>query len=208
MPPRPSDEYRRSLELFNEQAEILLHSRFAQTMFGSVTGITFSWEEGRPLEAKVTGPDAEAVRAFALTFRMFFRDGDGISFREMAALYEDASIPAALRNDYRWARKSINDFLDGPTAYEVNHERITRRRLVEVFMYGGLAHMNPGKRKDFELWRSNPVMFALMQNEFAVTLAEFFNHIRLVREVNLALMRGDESLASEPPDPSGREVAQ
>jgi hypothetical protein len=79
--------HRRRLELYNEQAEVLLGSRFAAVMFGQMTGMTLSWEEGGPLQATVKGPDDEAVRAFALTFRMFFRDGDGISFREMAEIY-------------------------------------------------------------------------------------------------------------------------
>jgi hypothetical protein len=35
------NEHQRRLALFNEQAEILLGSRFAATMFGSVTGVTF-----------------------------------------------------------------------------------------------------------------------------------------------------------------------
>jgi hypothetical protein len=138
------NEHQRRLALFNEQAEILLGSRFA--------------------------------RAFALTFRMFFRDRDGISFREMAEIYDAPCIPAALGDDYRWARQAVNEFLDGATMCEINGERITRRRLVDVFLYGGLAHLNPDKRDDYDIWRTHPVMFALMQNEFAITLAEFFNH--------------------------------
>jgi hypothetical protein len=188
------DAHRHRLELYNEQAEVLLGSRFAAVMFGQMTGVTLSWEEGGPLEATVKGPDDEAVRAFTLTFRMFFRDGDGISFREIAEIYDAASIPAALRDDYRWAREAIDQFLDGPTMFEVNQERITRRRLVEVFLYGGIAHMNPEKRKAYELWRGNPVLFAMMENEFAVALAEFFNHVRFVREVNLTMLRGGGSL--------------
>jgi hypothetical protein len=191
------DEHHRRLALFNEQADILLRSSFAATMFGSVTGVTFSWEEGGSLEAKVKGPNDEAVRAFALTFRMFFRDRDGISFREMAEIYEAPSVPGALRDDYRWARQAVNEFLDGVTMCQVNGERITRRRLVDVFLYGGLAHLNPDKRRDSELWRGHPVMFALMQNEFAIALAEFFNHVRFVRDVNLALLRGDQALSHD-----------
>jgi hypothetical protein len=191
------NEHQRRLALFNEQAEILLGSRFAATMFGSVTGVTFSWEEGGSLEAKVKGPDDEAVRAFALTFRMFFRDRDGISFREMAEIYDAPCIPAALRDDYRWARQAVNEFLDGATMCEINGERITRRRLVDVFLYGGLAHLNPDKRDDYDVWRTHPVTFALMQNEVAITLAEFFNHVRFVREVNLALLRGDQMLSDD-----------
>jgi hypothetical protein len=166
-------------------------------MFGSVTGVTFSWEEGGSLEAKVKGPDAEAVRAFALTFRMFFRDRDGISFREMAEIYDAPCVPAALRDDYRWARQAVNEFLDGVTMCEINGERITRRWLVDVFRYGGLTHLNPVKRRDYDVWRRHQVMFALMQNEFAITLAEFFNRVRFVREVNLALLRGDQMLSDD-----------
>jgi hypothetical protein len=42
-----------------------------------------------------------------------------------------------------------------------------------------------------------PGHVALMQNEFAITLAEFFNHARFVREVNLALLRGDQMLSDD-----------
>jgi hypothetical protein len=52
------DEHHRRLALLNEQAVILLRSSFAATMFGSVTGVTFSWEEGGSL-ARSRGPAQE-----------------------------------------------------------------------------------------------------------------------------------------------------
>lgn len=147
----PADHESR-LRLYNEQVEVMLHSRFAAAMFGQVSGIQLSWEEGGPVEAEVTGPDEEAVRAFVLTFRMFFKDGDGISFREMAAIYGSASVPGG--DEYQWAREAINQFLDSPTMFNVNGERITHRRLLDVFLYGsGLAHANPDKRAVYEVNR-------------------------------------------------------
>lgn len=141
------------------------------------------------------------MRAFVLTFRMFVKDGDGISFREMAAIYGSASVPENLRDDYRWAREAIDQFLDSPTMFNVNGEHITHRRLLDVFLYGsGLAHANPDKRAVYEVWRRQPVLFALIRNEFAVTMAEFFNHVRFVSQLNRELLGRDENERNDPPD--------
>lgn len=196
----PADHERR-LRLYNEQAGVMLCSRFAAAMFGQVSGVQLSWEEGGTVEAEVKGPDEEAVRAFVLTFRMFFKDGDGISFREMAAIYDSASVPGNLHDDYRWAREAINQVLDSPTMFNVNGERVTHKRLLDVFLYGGgLAHANPDKRAVYQLWSSQPVLFALMRNEFAVTMAEFFNHVRFVSELNRELLGSDDNERNDPPD--------
>jgi hypothetical protein len=186
-----SAEHRRRFWLFNEQADVLLQSSFAAAMFDQGPVVVLRWEEGGALRATGAGPDAEAMRAFALTFRMFFRDGDGISFREMAEIYEDASIPMALRESFREARDSMNRFLDAETMFNFNGETITNRRLLEVFLYGGHAHMNPEKRAAYEAWRQVPVAFMLMEKRFDFTLAQVCSCIRSIRELNLHLLRGD-----------------
>jgi hypothetical protein len=116
------EERDRRLHLYNEQAEIMLNSRFAAAMFDQKTGVTISGSLTGPVEVTMTGPDNEAVRAFILPFRMFFRDGDGISLHEMAEVYDDPAVPTRLRDEYRNAR--------GPqglprrlTCARVQHER-------------------------------------------------------------------------------------
>ena len=84
----------------------------------------------------------------------------------------------------RWAREAINQFLDSPT----------------MFNGSGLAHANPDKRAVYEVWRRQPVLFTLMRNEFAVTMAEFFNHVRFVSELNRELLGSDDNERNDPPD--------
>jgi hypothetical protein len=195
----PPEERDRRLQLYNEQAEIMLNSRFAAAMFGQQTGVTISGSLTGPVEVTTTGPDDEAIRAFILTFRMFFRDGDGISFRQMAEVYDDPAVPTRLRDQYHNARAALKDFLDGSPAlgFNVNGELLKRDRILDVFLYGRHAHANPKLRAVYDVWAQIPMMLALLENEFAVCLAEFFNFIRFVVNLNRELLgQGDQ-----PPQP-------
>jgi len=154
----------------------MLSSRFAAAMFDQQTGVTVSGSMTGPVEVTRIGPDEEAVRAFILTFRMFFRDGDGISFRQMAEVYDDSSVPTRFQDEYRRARVALNEFLGASPAlgFNVNGEQLTRQRILDVFLYGRHAHANPKLRADYDVWSQIPMMLALLENEFAVCLAEFF----------------------------------
>jgi hypothetical protein len=149
------------LEPFNEQTDILLGSRFAAATF-SGPKVILKWVPGGRIENLGEWPDPEAVRAFALTFRMFYRDGDGISFRELAELYEGPSVPPDLRDAYRELRDGSNRFLDGKSAYPFKGDPIVERELLEVFLWGGLAHVNPARRKTYDAWRADQNLFTLL----------------------------------------------
>jgi hypothetical protein len=175
----------------------MLNSRFSAAMFDRQTGVRVSGSVTGPVEVTTTSPDDEAVRAFILTFRMFFRDGDGISFREMAEVYDDPAVPTRLRDEYSNARAALKDFLEGSPAlgFNVNGEQLTRNRILDVFLYGKHAHANPKLRTVYEVWAQIPMMLALLDNEFAVCLAEFFNFIRFVVNLNRELLGQGGQLA-------------
>ncbi len=162
-----SADHDRRLALFNEKAEKLLGSRFVTEMTEHPTGIKLSWEADQAGQVTVTGPDDEALAALALTIRFFIQDGDGISFREMARIYDDSSVPEDIRARYRAVREAINGFLDGPSMFDLYGEVISHRRLLEVFLYGSLAHVNREKHETLERWRTIPLVFAMMENAFS-----------------------------------------
>lgn len=180
----------KSLRLFNEKADALTRSRFAEALFNQETGVMITGDAQGRAESIVVGPDDEAVAAFVLTFRLFRQNGDGISIRELAEIYESESVPTDLRDEFDRIRTALNDRLDSPpmVAYEVNGESITRGRILEVFLYGGLAHANPEKLETYEQWQQVPMFFALLSNEFHATLGEFFNCVRLIRSINERLL--------------------
>lgn len=163
-------------------------------MFNESTGFRLSAEAGGPLQAEVTGPDHESVAAFVLTIRFFLQDQDKISFRKIADVYDAPSTPAGLAADYRQVREAINDFLDGPSMFNINGQLVTRRDLMEVFLYGGLSHANESKRATYEAWRASPLpIFPMMENEFVATLATVCMCVRQVQEMNVALLEAADA---------------
>ncbi|MFT6954667.1 MAG: hypothetical protein ACJAY1_001787 [Glaciecola sp.] len=63
-------------------------------------------------------------------------------------------------------RIALNEYLDGSTNFNVNGV-ISRRQLMEVFIYGDLSHANcQDKRRHFKSWMENELMAELMKNEF------------------------------------------
>jgi hypothetical protein len=147
--------------------------------------------EGRAqsMEAVLIGPDDEAVDAFLLTIRLFYQDRDGISIRALAKIYERATVPQHLRDEFRRVRNALNDRLDSNPSigFEIDGVILSRRDLLEVFLYGGHAHVNPDKRLIYEHWREFPI-FPFMTNEFLATLGELFNCVRWIRDINRRLL--------------------
>jgi hypothetical protein len=184
-------EHTRRLELFNEKADKLMRSRFKQTMFDQQTGVKISWTaETNEVTTTTTGPDEDSVDAFILTLRFFLQDRDGISFRRLSEIYDAHSVPAGLREEFHTVRDAVNDRLDGqPTlGFNVNGESLTRRRILDVVLYGGLSHAIAAKRTTCDSWRAIPMLFALIENEFLATMAEIFNCILWVQHLNNQLL--------------------
>lgn len=191
-----SSEHRRRVALFNEMAGVLLDSRFVQRVLGGPITTTLTWEEdpdGGSMTVGTDGPDDESVRALVLTVRMLIQDGDGISFREMCEVYDEPSVPADLRTRFHECRDGINQFLDAaPSGVSLNHNGrvLTRREILDVVVYGGLSHANPKKRALFEQWRAGPPWFALVWDNFTVTLVGLCQCARDIRDLNAELPGG------------------
>lgn len=181
------DQMRR-VRLFNEKVNELDRSRFAIAMYDQQSGVIVEGSLTGPAEAVFVGPDDDAIRSFVLTIRLFQQDRDGISVKALAEIYDGESVPTELSKQFREARKALNDRLDSDTMFVFNEERITRRGLLDVFLYGGLAHVDAEKREVYEHWQAFGMAFALMSNEFVATLAEFFNCIRWIRHINMQLL--------------------
>jgi hypothetical protein len=181
-----SDGHRARLHLYNEKADLLLESSFAKKIFGQPTEVNFSWEEGQGLQVTTTSPSGESVQAFVLTFRLFHRDGrERLSFRGMAELY--AVAPTDLHDRFVAIRAALHRFLGEPGMCTVYDERLTHDRILNVFLYGGLAHFEADKQPVYELWRSQPI-FALLEQDFVLSLGRFLSLVRQVKEVNNELL--------------------
>ena len=136
------------------------------------------------IRTEKTVPDQEAVDAFVLTFRYFIQDNERCSFGNLARIYEKPSVPEELRTEYLKTRKLLNDYLDAQASIKIGEEALTRRRILDVFVYGDLAHAQPKKKEVFDAWTRDPFSTGFLEVHFASILVDVLRVIRYVAELN------------------------
>lgn len=196
------DKIIKALELFNEKADKLLRLSFINSMSQPDTGITLSWErrEDGAFEEKHErrGPDEEAIDAFVLTFRFFIQDNEQSSFRMMAAHYAAAPAEDALKNEFSKVRDYVNAYLDQSSSLniEYNGEKLIRRKIMDTFVYGGMAHANVAKKALFDEWMSIPPLRIILESEFTGVLAVVLDAIHYLRQLNTKMLEQIQGLSS------------
>jgi hypothetical protein len=138
------------LALFNAKVDRLSSFSFFKQMTSDKTVATVGWNRDTGWESAFTGPDNEAIDAAVLTLRQFMQDIDPISLHNMAQAYASASIPAELTAEFAGIRSRINAFLDSATNLSIEEGRsLTIRSVLEIFVYGGLAHSTEPHRSRY-----------------------------------------------------------
>lgn len=180
-----------ALRLFNEKTAELMELSFVQSLADPEAGFAIGiqrQEDGRyEVTSSVNGPTTEAVKAFVLTYRFFIQDNETTSFRNIARLYATADIDTELKDRFLSARSAINEMLDSPINldFTYNGKRPTNRILMDVFIYGGLAHANPQKYETYKEWMGHPISNAIFRSSFTIVLGHVLNAIVYIARVNL-----------------------
>lgn len=188
-----------ALRLFNEKADKLSQLGFTRRMLGNNIQVEISGERGKPIEIIRNGPNQEEIDAFVLTFRFFYQDNERSSLRNLAEIYNGLSVSDELKHEFVEARKAINEFLDNPPPITIKFlgEKLTRRKILEVFIYGGLAHANPEKKIIYDKWMLMPPLGNILLNEFCVILAQVLSVINFITELNRHAIEEIERLSTQ-----------
>lgn len=204
---------RKALELFVERADHLMSRRFTQSVIqagGTTLTIRFHQKDEEDddgwLNVNRTGPDEEAVEAFVLTYRQFFQHNDRFSFPSLAkpAIQDDPGLSAEWKQKFRESWAELQEFLDAPAPFILSGEAPTYRHLLDVFVYGGLAHTTPDKRVVFESWQGDPMLYALLEHAFVGSLASVLKGIWYFRQFTakvLGLPQASPPFRPSPHDP-------
>jgi hypothetical protein len=179
----------KALRLFNEKADKLARFSFLEKLQHPDSGITISFnrlkEGGFNVNQERRGPDEEAIDAFVLTFRYFIQDNEQTSFRNMEKHYLSAPIHTALQKQFTELRVQVNEYLDSTSNLNFNGEALTRRRIMDVFVYGGLSHgMDEEKRRLHKSWVNDPFAGVLFEHEFVDILGKIFIAIAMIKKMN------------------------
>jgi len=176
--------YLKALILFNEKADKLNNLTFTKYVTTQKHGFTLSFQIDGPVSVERRGPDEEAIDAFVLTFRFFIQDNEESSLRKQAKLYGDLLISYHKKDKFEKYRNNLNEFLDSQSFFSTNGNNWTKRQILEIFIYGGLAHANKKKKEIYDHWMSNQVLKPMITDEFVNILKIVLVYIMWIKSLN------------------------
>ena len=172
-----------ALQLFNEKASKLADSSFLKRA-ASGQAVRFKGGLGWPIEVVGDGPDQENIDAFVLTFRFFIQNNEPCSFAKLAKAYESVSISEVHRTAFQRVRQNLNSYLDGGCAVVEAHGIATKRKVMDIFIYGGLSHANKDRKRVYDKWINNNRLRPLILLEFVGILQTVWAAIDFVAGLN------------------------
>ena len=179
------DEINKSLKLFNEKADKLMSLGFTKKIFGEKSGFTFSAKKNGPVVFQRYGPESESIDAFVLTYRFFIQDNEKISFHNMSKIYDESGMTQDKINAFKNIRENINNFLNSNSITKTD----TYREIQDIFIYGGLSHATETKKRIFDSWKRNQLIFKILENEFVFVLATILNAIQVIARLNRSVLK-------------------
>lgn len=182
------NSYLQTLKLFNDKAEKLNGLSFTKEVTTKKHGVKLSFKEDGSVSVKRRGPGGEAMDAFVLTLRFFIQDNEKSSLRNLAKIYENLPILDQKKDIFRRFRKMLNNFLDSKSFYSTRGINCTNRQIMNIFIYGGLAHANKKKKKIYGEWMSDSGSEPLTTNEFVNILQFIWACIISIKRINEAVI--------------------
>ena len=176
-----------ALQLFIEKTNRLKDSNFVKNAIAG-SGVNFKAAVGQVTTVTRSGPDQENIDAFVLTFRYFIQDNETISLRNIRDIFHSSYAVAEEKRKFDRARQQLNTFLDGNTMFDIGG-KITRRKLMDSFIYGGLSHAKKDKKKQYDSWMGSSILAPFMENEFIVILFETLNIIVFIQNLCDKMLR-------------------
>lgn len=175
----------KALKLFNKKARRLLDSRFV-SFLKEKKKLSFQISLKKGEKAKTTRilPDQEAIDAFVLTFRFFIQDNERCSFGNLNEVYQKSPISQESKDKYFQARTILNNYLDSRTNITLYGENPAKRRLLDVFVYGNLAHSNPKLEEIYRRWTQSQFVYGFAEVHFCTILEFVLRMILCVAGIN------------------------
>jgi hypothetical protein len=189
------------LRLFNEKVARLERTRFYQRYKDTLPHVMADFKEveitdlgegrfnifGRVV-SWVPDFDQDEIDAFVLTFRMLTQRNDRISVARLNEIYQSPWMPAEARDAFEDARRKLNAYLESNTTVQIVTNHLSVRNLLDVTIYGGLAHTNPAKHRTFESWMKDGGMNGFIMVEFIVALKTSMDYFTYFRKLNEAVL--------------------
>ena len=174
-----------TLKLFNEKATKLSESAFNKFLKANER-ISVTFAHGDVIKEY---PDQTAIDALVLTLRLFCQDNEQISIRNISEVYRRLPISPNLKHSFESVRLQLNNFLERTSNFTERKSEnectfpYTNRMILEIFLYGDLAHTTPEKRIIYKKWKGR---FGFEEYEalFCYVLGTVVHGISLMADIN------------------------
>ena len=177
----PKQETAAQLKQFNQKVDRLLNLDFINLLLTTKPGLTVAVKDER------SGASSKFIDDFVRIFNFFIPDDGKALFEELSKLYSTLKGFERGKDDFESARAQLDTFLDSPSNMEVGGS-LSKRELLEIFVYGALAGKNEEKKDTYDKWISQNVTEAIITNRFIGILVKVFEGIANIRRINEAVI--------------------
>lgn len=179
------------LRRFVATAEELLATRYvAHVLERKGTNLKIDFKVGE-LTTKLNTPDKEASKAMILTARMFVQERDQISLDKVDSIAKGGSLSKEWTSLVTAICKKFNEYLDANALAKVDNVTVTRRDILETFLYGHYAHLNADKEELYQKWAKTPLLFQMYEFEFHSTLTAVFTTVAKISRLSKMELEGE-----------------
>ena len=125
----------------------------------------------------------DEIDAFVLSYRVFTQRNGTLSIPSLSKIYAKEWMPANFGRSFEDTRQQLNEHLDRHATIAFGERHVLVRTLVDIIIYGGLAHSNPKKARIFEAWEGSGVM-GFLWAEFFAYAREAVAALKYIRSLN------------------------
>ena len=191
------DDVIETLKSFNARIERLERSGFAKRFENEVPEVMAKLESpidfqnhgdgkftlGGKIESWVPDYNEDEIDSVVLTYRVLTQKNDRVSLASLAKIYNSDWFPEEGMQRFNEARDKVNEYLDSPATVYFEEGWITIRSLIDIIIYGGLAHSNLKKERIFNSW-VNSGTSGFFKVEFMAALKFMLSYFKYFKELN------------------------
>jgi hypothetical protein len=133
----------------------------------------------------------DEIDAFVLTYRIFTQNNDQLSLASLSRIYGSDWLIGNAKECFDDARKELNDYLDRVATIMFGEHQISIRQLVDIIIYGGLAHSNPEKADIFQNWEQSGAI-GFIWAEFFAYARHAVETLKYLRSLNAGVLEHSE----------------
>ena len=186
------NKYLEDLYLFNEKADEIKNSSYVKYFLENKPKTTISKNQGEAIKIKTIEPNDESLKSFLLTLRLFLQNNDQISFQNINKIYE--KLPTDFQKEkesFSLSREKINQTLDSNINFKYNNKILTYNEVLDIFIYGDLAHINIDKRNIYKDWKSKKEtgLFNIYKTSFHSIALNLIRCILYMQQINAEVIK-------------------